>query len=212
MYDLCPETDADTPEVEALLDLCFAPGRTALSSYRLRDGVPPVPELCLTLRSGDTLVAAIRYWPVRVGGRSVLLLGPVAVHPTAQGEGLGGLLMRESLSRARAMGWARVMLVGDAPFYSRFGFARLDGVEMPPPTNPDRVLGLELRPGAWVDVRGAVTRETRPDVLAGLAEIEDSPELRSACAQVEMPKDRHARAQEPAIPDHAAASHPAADR
>lgn len=212
MYDLCPETDADTPEVEALLDLCFAPGRTALSSYRLRDGVPPVPELCLTLRSGDTLVAAIRYWPVRVGGRSVLLLGPVAVHPTAQGEGLGGLLMRESLSRARAMGWARVMLVGDAPYYSRFGFARLEGVEMPPPTNPDRVLGLELRPGAWVDVRGAVTRETRPDVLAGLAEIEDSPELRSACAQVEMPEDRHARAQEPAIPDHAAPGHPAADR
>lgn len=212
MYDLCPETDADTPEVEALLDLCFAPGRTALSSYRLRDGVPPVPELCLTLRSGDTLVAAIRYWPVRVGGRSVLLLGPVAVHPTAQGEGLGGLLMRESLSRARAMGWARVMLVGDAPYYSRFGFARLEGVEMPPPTNPDRVLGLELRPGAWVDVRGAVTRETRPDVLAGLAEIEDSPELRSACAQVEMPEDRHARPQEPTIPDHAAPGHPAADR
>ena len=45
MYRLCPETDADAPEVEALLDLCFAPGRTALSSYRLRDGVPPVPEL-----------------------------------------------------------------------------------------------------------------------------------------------------------------------
>lgn len=212
MYDLCPETDADTPEVEALLDLCFAPGRTALSSYRLRDGVPPVPELCLTLRSGDTLVAAIRYWPVRVGGRSVLLLGPVAVHPTAQGEGLGGLLMRESLSRARAMGWARVMLVGDAPYYSRFGFVRLEGVGMPPPTNPDRVLGLELRPGAWVDVRGAVTRETRPDVLAGLAEIEDSPELRSACAQVEMPEDRHGRPQELAIPDHAAPGHPAADR
>ena len=170
MYDLCPETDADTPEVEALLDLCFAPGRTALSSYRLRDGVPPVPELCLTLRGGDTLVAAIRYWPVRVGGRSVLLLGPVAVHPTAQGEGLGGLLMRESLSRARAMGWARVMLVGDAPYYGRFGFSRLDGVEMPPPTNPDRVLGLELWDDAWVDVRGKVTREDGPPSEAGLAE------------------------------------------
>lgn len=187
MYDLCPETDDDTPEVEALLDLCFAPGRTALSSYRLRDGVPPVPELCLTLRDENALVAAIRYWPVRVGGRSVLLLGPVAVHPTAQGEGLGGLLMRESLSRAQSMGWSRVMLVGDAPYYSRFGFSKLEGVEMPPPTNPDRVLGLELRPGAWVDVQGSVERETSPDVLAGLAEIEDSPTLRSACVEVESP-------------------------
>lgn len=189
MYDLCPETDADTPEVEALLDLCFAPGRTALSSYRLREGVPPVPDLCLTLRGdGGALVAAIRYWPVRVAGRAVLLLGPVAVHPTAQGEGLGGLLMRESLSRAQAMGWSRVMLVGDAPYYARFGFARLDGVQMPPPTNPDRVLGLELVPGAWVDVRGAVERETRPDVLAGLAEIEGAPDLRAACVEVEDPK------------------------
>ena len=188
MYDLCPETDADTPEVEALLDLCFAPGRTALSSYRLRDGVPPVRELCLTLRGGEgTLAGAIRYWPVRVAARPVLLLGPVAVHPTAQGEGLGGLLMRESLARARAMGWARVMLVGDAPYYSRFGFTRLEGVEMPPPTNPDRVLGLELRPGAWVDLRGRVERETGAAVLAGLVEIWQVPALRPACARVDAP-------------------------
>lgn len=158
-YALCTETPADTPEIEALYDLCFAPGRTALSSYRLRDGVPPVAGLCLFLRDiNGPVLAAIRYWPVLVSGQPVLLLGPIAVHPTAQGEGLGGWLMRESLSRAQAMGAARVLLVGDAPYYSRFGFARLDGVEMPPPTNPDRVLGLELEPGAWVDLRGPVTR------------------------------------------------------
>ena len=78
MYSLCPETDADTPEVEALLDLCFAPVRTSLSSYRLRQGVPPVRALCLTLRASeaqDAMVAAIRYWPVRVGGRAALLPG-----------------------------------------------------------------------------------------------------------------------------------------
>ena len=145
MYQLSPETPADTPEVEALMDLCFAPGRTALSSYRLRDGVAPVAPLCLILRgSMGVLMGAIRFWPVRVGGKPVLLLGPVAVHPTAQGEGLGGLLMRESLSRAQELGWARVMLVGDAPYSKRFGFKKLEGVIMPPPTNPDRVLGLEL--------------------------------------------------------------------
>lgn len=159
MYELCPETNIDTPEVESLLDLCFAPGRTALSSYRLRDGVAPVRDLCLVLRgNAGLLVAAIRYWPVCVGGKAALLLGPVAVHPTAQGEGLGGYLIRESLGRAAALGWGRVMLVGDAPYYSRFGFARLDGVEMPPPTNPERVLGLELEAGAWVGVRGRVER------------------------------------------------------
>lgn len=161
MYKLDEETEADWWEVEALYDLCFAPGRTALSSYRLRDGVPTVAALCLTLRDAEgTLAAAIRYWPVEVGGHDVLLLGPVAVHPTRQGEGLGALLIRESLAEARRLGWARVMLVGDAPYYSRFGFAKLDGVDMPPPTNPDRVLGLSLRAGAWEGVRGAVTRAT----------------------------------------------------
>lgn len=187
MYELCPESTADTPEVEALYDLCFAPGRTALSSYRLRDGVPPVRELCLLLRNeADAIIAAIRYWPVQVGGKPVLLLGPIAVHPTAQAEGLGGYLMRESLKRATAMGWPRVMLVGDAPYYSRFGFSKLDHVEMPPPTNPDRVLGLELRPGALVDVEGAVERETRPDILAGLHEMEQLPRLRPACVEIDI--------------------------
>nr|WP_249139005.1 N-acetyltransferase [Actibacterium sp. MT2.3-13A] len=153
------ERAEDWWEIEALYDLCFAPGREALSSYRLREGVAPVAALCLTARDADgTLAAAIRYWPVRVGGKDALLLGPVAVHPTRQGEGLGALLIQESLARARAGGWARVMLVGDAPYYGRFGFEKLEGVEMPPPTNPDRVLGLALRAGAWDGVTGAVER------------------------------------------------------
>ncbi|MFT4014736.1 MAG: N-acetyltransferase [Paracoccus sp. (in: a-proteobacteria)] len=170
MYALRPERSVDTPEVEALLDLCFAPGRTALSSYRLREGVPPVPGLCLVLRDkGDVMVGAIRFWPVLVADQPVLLLGPVAVHPTAQGEGLGGLLIREGLWRAEMQGWSRVMLVGDEPYYRRFGFRKLDHVRMPPPTNPDRVLGLEIEEGAWQAVAGAVTRDISEHEAAGEA-------------------------------------------
>ena len=140
------EQDADRLEVEALYDLCFAPGREALSSYRLREGVSPVKALCLVARDDLEIIGgAIRYWPVSVSGHKALLLGPIAVHPTRQGEGLGGHLMLESLERARDLGWSRVLLVGDAPYYSRFGFARLPDVTMPPPTNPDRVLGFALQ-------------------------------------------------------------------
>jgi predicted N-acetyltransferase YhbS len=157
--ELGQERTEDCWEVEALYDLCFAPGREALSSYRLRDGVAPVAALCLWLRDETgALVAAIRQWPVRVGRSPALLLGPVAVHPTRQGEGLAGILIRESIARAAIAGWERVVLVGDAPYYSRFGFSKLDGVEMPPPTNPDRVLGRELHPGTWAGVAGPVTR------------------------------------------------------
>jgi predicted N-acetyltransferase YhbS len=91
-----------------------------------------------------------------VGRWPALLLGPVAVHPTRQGEGLGALLIEESLSTAA--GWDRVMLVGDEPYYGRFGFHRLRGVEMPPPTNPARVLGRALKPGAWDGIAGKVTK------------------------------------------------------
>lgn len=161
MFELRPETAEDWWEVEALYDLCFAPGREALSSYRLRDGITPVSGLCLVARDPSGIVAgAIRYWPVMVGAARALLLGPVAVHPTRQGEGLGGLLIHGSLDKAREQGWPRVMLVGDAPYYARFGFERLDGVEMPPPTNPDRVLGIALRPDAWTGVTGHVTKVT----------------------------------------------------
>ena len=160
MYRLETETADDWWEVEALYDLCFAPGREALSSYRLRDGIPPVEDLCLVARDEDgTLAAVIRYWPVLVGGRRALLLGPIAVHPTRQGEGLGALLITESLTEAGRLGWDRVMLVGDAPYYRRFGFEKLSGVVMPPPTNPDRVLGVALRDGAWDGVSGNVTRD-----------------------------------------------------
>jgi predicted N-acetyltransferase YhbS len=159
VFTLAEEKPADWWEVEALYDLCFAPGREALSSYRLRDGVEPVAGLSLTARDGEGILAgAIRFWPVNVGAHRALLLGPVAVHPTRQGEGLGGLLIRDSLALAAAQGWTRVMLVGDRPYYTRFGFEVLPGVNMPPPTNPDRVLGRELVPGAWAGVTGEVTR------------------------------------------------------
>jgi predicted N-acetyltransferase YhbS len=157
LNDLSPETAADYWEVEALYDLCFAPGREALSSYRLRDGVPPVAELSALVREPAGGVAgAIRFWPVRVGGADTLLLGPVAVHPTHQGEGLGAALIRHGLERAEELGWERVLLIGDLPYYGRFGFKRMRGVEFPPPTNPARVLGRALRPGGWDGVRGPV--------------------------------------------------------
>jgi len=153
--ELRTETPKDRSGVEALYDLTFAPGRKALSSYRLRDEVPAVPELCRVIQAEDgTIGGAIRCWPIRIEAFDALLLGPVAVHPTRQGEGLGSLLMRDIIERAAPAGWSRILLVGDAPYYERFGFKKLNGVVMPPPTNPERVLGH----GPWAGVRGRVRK------------------------------------------------------
>lgn len=146
-----------------LLDLAFAPGRTALSSYQLREGVAPIAELSTIIRDEyDSVVGVIRYWPILIGdaGDPALLLGPIATHPTRQGEGLGALLMMETLERARALGWRRVVLVGDEPYYRRFGFTREMAVELdfPKPVNLKRLLAKELVEDAMRSVSGKVSR------------------------------------------------------
>ncbi len=167
MFRLSTETPDDTAEVEYLFDLAFAPGREALSSYRLRDGIAPLAALSLVAREqrepeAGGVAGAIRYWPILVGNgagaKKALLLGPVAVHPTHQGEGLGASLIWDSLARARSAGWKRVILVGDAPYYRRFGFRRAEGLSFPPPTNPNRLLALALVDGGLDGVRGMVRR------------------------------------------------------
>lgn len=165
MFRLMRERPSDAAEVEWLLDLAFAPGRTALSSYRLREGVPPVADLCSVIRDEyEALAGCIRYWPVRIGeaGHPALLLGPVAVHPTRQGEGIGALLMRDTLAEATAHGWERVVLIGDLPYYARFGFTReaVVGLDFPSPYNRNRLLGKPLVPDAFAFCSGMVRRWT----------------------------------------------------
>ena len=163
MFRITPEIPDDLDEVEYLYDLAFAPGRSALSSYRLRDGVDRIAELSLVARDKYNILAgAIRFWPVRIGqaGHSALLLGPIAVHPTRQGEGLGNLLISESLERAVDIGWSRVILIGDEPYYRRYGFRRelTENMQFPPPTNPERLLAKALTDGAFDGVSGLIRK------------------------------------------------------
>ena len=163
MIVLAPEQPDDHWEIEALLDTAFAPGRTGLSSYRLREGVEPVRELCLTARDDDeaaTLAGTIRFWPILIGDvlEPSLLIGPVAAHPTRQGEGIGAMLILEGLHRATVAGWKRCILIGDEPFYERFGFKRslAAAITFPPPTNPNRILAKALVDGGMDGIAGEV--------------------------------------------------------
>ena len=159
MFQLIPECPDDEWEVEYLLDLAFGQGRRSLSSYRLRENVDPVPELCFVARDDAGVVSgAIRYWPITIGRERFdsLLLGPIAVHPILQGEGLGSLLIRHSLRIAAIVGWERVVLIGDESYFGRFGFTRIDRLEFPPPTDPARILGMPLVSGALDGVSGTV--------------------------------------------------------
>ena len=164
MFSIALERPEEAAEIESLLDRAFGPDRLAKTSYRLREGVFPLAELCFALRIGGVLKGAIRYWPVLVGGRApALLLGPLAVAPEDKGKGYGVALMRHSLGTASRLGHERVILVGDPEYYGRFGFERrfAERLTLPGPVEERRFLGLELAPGAFEGVSGSVEQARR---------------------------------------------------
>jgi predicted N-acetyltransferase YhbS len=168
------ERFSDIDAREGLLDACFGDARFAKTCHRLREG--RLPALALVAEAEGRVVGTVRLWHVTLGpGRPALMLGPIAVDPALQGEGLGGRLMREAIARVRALGHDAIVLVGDASYYARFGFrAELtEGLWLPGPYERERFQALELVEGALDGARGLVqatgTLEPEPDWAALVA-------------------------------------------
>jgi predicted N-acetyltransferase YhbS len=155
--DILPETPQEAPAIDKLHERAFGPGRYARSAYRLREGVPHVPELSFVARVGTFLVGSVRLTPIRIGDHPALLLGPLTVEPAFTNRGIGQGLIGRALEVAAGAGHRLVLLVGDEPYYGRFGFKRVPRgrVVMPGPVDPDRVLIAEIVAGAFADVSGA---------------------------------------------------------
>jgi predicted N-acetyltransferase YhbS len=152
------EVSFDVAAREALLDDAFGFARTEKTSARLRDGRQPARGLALVAIDEGELVGTLRCWNVEAGGRPALLLGPLAVACSDRSRGIGARLMREALWRAAMAGHKAVLLVGDAPYYARFGFdaALTAGLELPGPVERERFLGFEIEPGALQGAEGLV--------------------------------------------------------
>jgi predicted N-acetyltransferase YhbS len=138
----------------------------------LREGRLPARGLSLVARDGDQIVGSVRLWHVDAGeDHPALLLGPLAVDPAHQGAGLGSALMEASIERARAQGHGAILLVGDAPYYARFGFSAelTRKLKMPAPVIRKRFLGLELQPGALAGAAGKIVGTGLPANLPALA-------------------------------------------
>ena len=159
------EAPSDLAAREALLDDAMGPPRLLKTCQRLRDGSAPAPGLALVATdSVGGLIGTLRLWPVVAGGRAALLLGPLAVAARARSLGVGGALIRELLARAADFGHRAVLLVGDAPYYARFGFERrfTERLTMPGPVERARFLGVELVDGALSGAQGRVIPATTP--------------------------------------------------
>jgi predicted N-acetyltransferase YhbS len=151
---------SDLPAVDKLDDRAFGPGRFALTAYRLREGVPPDFALSCVARVGTLLVGVNRITPIRCGGVNALLLGPLTVDPPFRSRGIAKAMIERSLEAARASAHKLVILVGDEPYYKRYGFKRAPGgrLAMPGPVDPARVLYCELVEGAFEGVKGSISR------------------------------------------------------
>jgi predicted N-acetyltransferase YhbS len=153
------EQPSDDNAIERLHERAFGPGRFARTASRLREGAPHLPELSFTALVGTLLVGSVRLTAVEAGGEHALMLGPLTVEPAFEGRGIGAALMRRSLEAAKQNGHSLVLLVGDEPYYSRFGFRRIPPghLVLPGPVDPMRFLAHELREGALAGARGLVS-------------------------------------------------------
>lgn len=167
-FIIAAETPADVAQREALLDRAMGPGRKRKSSEKLRRGRKPSEGLAFIARStSGGVIGTVRLWDVSFAQGekegSGLLLGPLAVDPAHAGGGIGAALMRHAIEEAARLGHRAILLVGDVPYYARFGFSadKTTGLAMPGPYERSRFLALELDPDVLDGARGTLRANGR---------------------------------------------------
>jgi predicted N-acetyltransferase YhbS len=161
------QTPDDFTALISLNENAFGPGRFARTAYRVREGAVSEPRLSLCADLDDAIIGAVQFTPIAIGGvPGALLLGPLITAEGHKNHGHGLRLMQEGLRRARALGYKLVILVGDLPYYARAGFGPTPRgrIVLPGPVDPERLLCVELIPGALDAYRGLV-RGLRDDAL-----------------------------------------------
>lgn len=176
-FTIVAEIDQQAPEVsaarEAMLGRAMGLNWKKKSSQKLRRGRRPSEGLAFVARGEDGMLAGtVRLWDVATGdGRPALLLGPLAVEPSLKSAGIGKALMLHAISEAKRLGHKAILLVGDAPYYGRFGFSaeKTGQLSMPGPYERHRFLALELVPGALDGATGTLRPTGRKAKAARVA-------------------------------------------
>lgn len=156
---LVPESPAHAPALERVLNRAFGPGRFAKTSERVREqGARHRLDLSRVALLGAGPIGCCRLHDVAVGDSAALLLGPLAVDPDHQHDGLGAALVAAAIEAARPGGGA-IIVVGAPAFFAPFGFAAIPKgrITLPGPVDPARFMWLALAEGASDQLAGAVT-------------------------------------------------------
>jgi predicted N-acetyltransferase YhbS len=168
LIDIVAAQAVDLPEIDLLLDARFGPARRKRTAYRLREGMAAIPALSFVARDGGELVGSVQCWPVALSTTAgamlpLTLLGPLVIAADREGQGIGSALMARVLEAANAADTSPMLLIGDEPYYGRFGFsaARTGGFVVPGPVDRARLLlrgGEDLPALGWLGPRDGVRR------------------------------------------------------
>ena len=146
---LIPLDNVDPAMVEALLDRAFEPARHTRTAYQLREGLDFLPALSFAaIDASEQLVGTIQCWPVALTDPAkrrhpLIMVGPVAVLPEAQGGGYGLALMTAALTAISPEAPLPQVMIGDPEYYGRFwGFSaeHTGGWTLPGPWEAHRLL------------------------------------------------------------------------
>lgn len=144
--------------IELLNAEAFGPARFTRAAHIIREVGGHDPNLSFVTMLGDRVIGTIRMTPIWIGNVPSYLLGPIVVANDFKSLGLGSKLMALAIEAAEKNACRLILLVGDEPYYRRFGFKTvLEGqMTMPAPVNPKRFLALELENGACQSACGIV--------------------------------------------------------
>ncbi|TAJ66972.1 N-acetyltransferase [Brevundimonas sp.] len=129
------EARADAAAVEGLVLAAFGPGRFAKTAERLRERARIAAGF--VAREDGRVIGSVRLWAITVGGAPALFLGPIAVAPDSRRAGLGADLVQACVEHAGDVG---ILLVGDLPYFGRFGFRPAPEARLAGPVDQRRVL------------------------------------------------------------------------
>ena len=155
-----PESPAHDPEIDAINDEAFGPGRFARAAYKIREGGPHERALSFVAIDTGHVIGSVRMTRVAAGEGRALMLGPLVVKPSHKDLGIGRRLVKMACEAAAGAGHGCVVLVGDEPYYARVGFARVPAgrMTMPGPVDYRRLLWRELAPGGLDGLEGAICK------------------------------------------------------
>lgn len=160
------EEEADYRDVEYMTREAFwnvyRPGCVEhLIVHKIRKVPAFIKELSFVACDSDRIVGNIIYSKAKVINNDnkefeVLCMGPIGVLPSYQGQGIGSMLMNDSIKKAKQLGYRAVIIFGNPKYYHRFGFknAKEYGIQTSSGENFEAFMALELYDGGLDGVSG----------------------------------------------------------